>query len=54
MKAGDFEKKFEAAKDITKYLDLAKARHAGQEYKRVNVDFPEWMVQSLDKAAHTG
>jgi len=51
MKAKEFEKKFESGEDIMKYLDLSKARHPEQEQKRVNVDFPVWMIQSLDKEA---
>ena len=51
MKANDFEKKFNEGKDISKYLDVSKARRPGQEQKRVNVDFPLWMVQLLDKEA---
>ena len=51
MKAKEFDKKFESGADITKYLDLSKARRPKQEQKRVNVDFPVWMVQSLDKEA---
>jgi hypothetical protein len=51
MKAKEFDKKFESAEDITKYLDLSKARRPEQEQKRVNVDFPVWMVHSLDKEA---
>ena len=42
-------------KDILEQLDLAKARRVGTEAKRVNVDFPEWTVQSLDREArHLG
>lgn len=51
MKASDFDKKFETGEDITDLLDLAKSRRPGLEQKRVNVDFPEWMVESLDKEA---
>lgn len=51
MKARDFDKRFDAGKDISKYLDAAKARRPGQEHKRVNVDFPLWMIQLLDKEA---
>lgn len=51
MKAKEFERRFDAKEDITKYLALSKARHPGQEQKRVNVDFPVWMIQSLDKEA---
>lgn len=51
MKAKDFDKKFDDGEDILKYLELAKARRVEQEQKRVNVDFPIWMIHSLDKEA---
>ena len=51
MKAKDFDKKFDGDQDISKYLDMSKARRPGQEQKRVNVDFPVWMLHSLDKEA---
>jgi hypothetical protein len=51
MKAKEFEKKFNNNEDITKYLDVSKARRPVQEQKRVNVDFPTWMIHSLDKEA---
>ncbi len=51
MKANEFERDFDEGKDISKYLDVSRARRPGQEQKRVNVDFPLWMVQLLDKEA---
>ena len=51
MKAKEFEKKFDAGEDITKYLDLTKAIRPGHEQNRVNVDFPVWMIESLDREA---
>lgn len=51
MKAKDFDKKFDEGQDVSKYLDLSKIRRPGQEQKRVNVDFPVWMIRSLDKEA---
>ncbi len=51
MKAKDLDKKFDSGADVTKHLDLSKARRSEQEQKRVNVDFPIWMIQSLDKEA---
>ena len=51
MKAKDFDEKFDEGRDITKHLDLKNARRPEQEQKRVNVDFPLWMIQSLDKEA---
>jgi len=51
MKARDFDKKFDEGQDISKYLDVPKARRSKQEQKRVNVDFPLWMIHLLDKEA---
>jgi hypothetical protein len=51
MKAKDFDKKFDEGKSVVKHLDLSKARRPKQEQKRVNVDFPLWMIHSLDKEA---
>jgi hypothetical protein len=51
VKARDFDKKFDEDADISKHLDVKKARRPEQEQKRVNVDFPLWMVQLLDKEA---
>ena len=51
MKAKDFDKKFDDGESIIDALDLSKARRPEQEQKRVNVDFPVWMIQSLDKEA---
>jgi hypothetical protein len=51
MKAKVFDRKFDNGEDITDQLDLAKAKRAGTQPKRVNVDFPEWMVHSLDREA---
>ena len=51
MKAKDFDAAFAAGKDITQHLDLSKARRPELEQKRVNVDFPLWMIQQLDREA---
>jgi len=51
MKPDKLERKFDAGEDISKYLDLSKIRRPGQEQKRVNVDFPIWMVRRLDRVA---
>ena len=51
MKAKDFEKKFDEDIDITQSLDLSKTKRVLQVQKRVNVDFPTWMIESLDKEA---
>jgi len=52
MKAKDFDKKFDAGKeDIIDDLDLTSIKRPNQTSRRVNVDFPEWMIASLDKEA---
>ncbi|MBU4313565.1 MAG: BrnA antitoxin family protein [Actinobacteria bacterium] len=51
MKAHEFDKKFDEGKDISEHLDISKARRPEQEQKRVNVDFPLWMIDLLDKEA---
>jgi len=51
MKAEEFDKKFDNGEDLTDYLDLENAKRPGLEQKRVNVDFPIWMIKSLDKEA---
>ncbi len=51
MKAREIDKKFDAGEDISKYLEITKARRPEQEHKRVNVDFPVWMIHLLDKEA---
>ena len=51
MKAEEFDKKFDNGEDVSEYFDLTNAKRPVQEQKRVNVDFPIWMIQSLDKRA---
>ena len=52
MKAKDLDKIFDDGEiDINDYLDLSKAFKPGQEQKRVNVDFPVWMIDRLDREA---
>jgi hypothetical protein len=51
MKTTDFDKKFDKGESIIDMLDLKSARRPGREQKRVNVDFPAWMVNSLDREA---
>jgi hypothetical protein len=51
MKAKAFDRKFNRGEDLTAHLDLANARRQGEEQRRVNVDFPTWMIDSLDREA---
>jgi hypothetical protein len=51
MKAKQFEQEFDEGVDMTAALDLSKAKRVLQQQKRVNVDFPTWMIDSLDREA---
>lgn len=51
MKASEFDRKFDEGEDMTAALDLSKVRRPAQEQRRVNVDFPVWMIESLDREA---
>ena len=51
MKARNLDRKFDEGEDVTADLDLAKVRRPLQEQQRVNVDFPSWMIDSLDREA---
>jgi hypothetical protein len=51
MKAKKFDSDFDQGKDITDSLDISKARRPKQQQKRVNVDFPTWMIEMLDREA---
>jgi hypothetical protein len=51
MKAEEFDKKFDDGEDVMEYVDLSFARRPNLEQKRVNVDFPSWMVTALDNEA---
>jgi hypothetical protein len=51
MRAREFDRKFDAGEDVTADLDLSAASRPGLRPRRVNVDFPSWMVESLDREA---
>ena len=51
MKTESFDKAFDNGDDVSKQLNLSRASRPGREQKRVNVDFPVWMIQSLDREA---
>ena len=51
MKAKHFDEKFDEGEDILEVLDVSKSSRPLQVQKRVNVDFPAWMIESLDKEA---
>ena len=51
MKAKELDKQFDEGKSVLEHLDFSKAKRLNQKQKRVNVDFPIWMIRSLDKEA---
>ncbi len=55
MKASEFDKKFDAGDDVGDVVDWSQARRPNEEPRRVNVDFPAWVVEALDRQArHLG
>jgi len=51
MKAKKFDTDFDDNKDLTAVLDISRARRPLQKQKRINVNFPDWMIESLDREA---
>ena len=51
MKTQEFDEKFESGEDLTTVLDFSKSRRVNQAGKGVNIDFPTWVVEGLDKQA---
>jgi len=51
MKASELDQRFDDGEDITSELELDKARRPNRKQRRVNVDFPVWMIDSLDREA---
>lgn len=51
MKAEQFDKRFDRGDGVSADLDLSRARRPGLEQRRVNVDFPTWMIEALDREA---
>ena len=51
IKASKFDDEFDRGRDVSRYLDVSKARRPGLEQRRVNVDIPTWMIESLDREA---
>lgn len=56
MKASEIDKIFdENQEEVLDYFDTSKVRTINEAPKRVNIDFPAWMVDALDKEAkHIG
>lgn len=51
MKATDFDRRFDAGDEMSAHVDWTQARRLNVQVKRVNVDFPAWVVSGLDRQA---
>ena len=51
MNSSEFDRRFEEGESVLEALDLEAARRPRLEARRVNVDFPLWMVEQLDREA---
>ncbi|MDE0408958.1 MAG: CopG family antitoxin [Alphaproteobacteria bacterium] len=51
MKAREFDRAFESGEDVSAQVDWSRARRVNLETRRVNVDFPAWVVEALDRQA---
>lgn len=51
MKAKTFDERFDSGEEMTDALDLSRAKRPLRKQRRVNVDFPDWMIESLDREA---
>ncbi|WBQ09025.1 BrnA antitoxin family protein [Hyphomonadaceae bacterium ML37] len=55
MKANEFDKAFDAGEDVSGTVDWSRAQRPNDQPRRVNVDFPAWVVEALDRQArHLG
>jgi hypothetical protein len=51
MKAEELDQKFDDGEDVLDYFDLSTVKRPGLEIQQVNVDFPQWRLDSLDREA---
>ncbi len=51
MKATEFDRKFDDGEDVDADVDWSRATRPNTQAKRVNVDFPAWVVEGLDRQA---
>lgn len=51
MKATELDKRFDAGEDVSNQIDWSRSKRPNTELKRVNVDFPAWVVKGLDQHA---
>ena len=50
--AAELDEKFDNGEDVSEYFDWSKARRPNEQPRRVNVDFPAWVVDALDREAN--
>jgi len=48
-KASDFDRAFDEGENVIDELEVENARRFNHETRRVNVDFPAWMIRALDQ-----
>ena len=51
MKVKDLDEMFDNGEDIIEHIDLSKAKRIKQKHEKIDVEFPTWMLNSLDKEA---
>ncbi len=51
MKASEFNQQFDEGESVLEMLDLSQAKRVMQEQTSIKIDFPIWMIESLDKEA---
>ncbi len=51
MKAEELDELFDNGEDISEHLDMSTLIKNGTQTKKVNVDFPQWVINSLDYEA---
>jgi hypothetical protein len=49
--AEELDRRFDEGEDVSAYFDWSGATRPGLEKRRVNIDFPDWMVRRLDAQA---
>jgi len=51
MSVNDFDDAFDSGESVIDQLDISKMTRPALKQRRVNVDLPQWMIQSLDGEA---
>lgn len=51
MKAEAFDQQFDQGESVAEFLDLSRASRPGHELQAVTIDFPQWMLDSLEREA---